>query len=89
MKLINIGFGNLVSAGRIVALISSDSAPIKRVIQVARERGSLIDASFGRKTRTVLITDSGHVILSALPPETLGGRLDGQEDNGQEREEEP
>ena len=81
MQLINIGFGNLVSASRVVALISPESSPIKRVIQEARERGNLIDASFGRKTKTVLITDSGHVILSALPAETLGGRLDGQDRN--------
>ena len=81
MHLINIGFGNLVAAERVVALISPESSPIKRVIQEARERGNLIDASFGRKTKTVLITDSGHVILSALPAETLGGRLDGQDAN--------
>ena len=87
MHLINIGFGNLVSASRVVALISPESSPIKRVIQDARERGNLIDASFGRKTKTVLITDSGHVILSALLPETLGGRLGGQEDTGREGEE--
>jgi len=79
MHLINIGFGNLVSALRVVALISPESSPIKRLIQEARERGNLIDASFGRKTKTVLITDSGHVILSALPAETLGARLDGQD----------
>ena len=89
MHLINIGFGNLVAAGRIVALISPESSPIKRVIQEARERGNLIDASFGRKTKTVLITDSGHVILSALPAETLGGRLDGGEGLAGEGEKEP
>ena len=86
MQLINIGFGNLVSAARVVALISPESAPIKRVVQDAKERGTLIDASFGRKTKTVLVTDSGHVILSSLPPETLGGRLDGK-GGAQEREE--
>lgn len=88
MQLINIGFGNLVSAERVVALISPESSPIKRVIQEARERGNLIDASFGRKTKTVLITDSGHVILSALPAETLGGRLDEGEDPAREGEKE-
>ena len=86
MQLINIGFGNLAAAERIVALISPESSPIKRVVQEARERGHLIDASFGRKTKTVLFTDSGHVILSALPPETLGGRLGA--DTGREGEEE-
>lgn len=88
MQLINIGFGNLAAAERIVALISPESSPIKRVVQEARERGNLIDASFGRKTKTVLFTDSGHVILSALPPETLGGRLDQGADTGREGEEE-
>lgn len=88
MQLMNIGFGNLVSAERVVALISPESSPIKRVVQEARERGCLIDASFGRKTRTVLITDSGHVILSALPPETLGGRLDQGADTDREGVEE-
>ena len=76
MKLCNIGFGNVIHAERIVAIVSPDSAPIKRMIQDVRERGGLIDASFGRSTRAVLIMDSGHVVLSALPPETLGARLD-------------
>ena len=76
MKLIGIGFGNLVSAERIVSIVSPESAPIKRMIQDVRERGALIDASFGRSTKSVLIMDSGNVILSALPPETLGLRLD-------------
>ena len=76
MKLIGIGFGNLVSAERIVSIVSPESAPIKRMIQDVRERGALIDASFGRSTKSVLIMDSGNVILSALPPETLGARLD-------------
>ncbi len=76
MKLLAIGFGNLVAAERIVSVVSPDSAPIKRMIQDVRERGALIDASFGRSTRSVLIMDSGHVVLSALPPETLGPRLD-------------
>ena len=76
MKLIGIGFGNLVAAERVISIISPESAPIKRMIQEVRERGALIDASFGRSTRSVLIMDSGHVILSALPPETLAARLD-------------
>ena len=76
MKLIAIGFGNLVSAERIVSVVSPESAPIKRMIQDVRERGALIDASFGRSTRSVLIMDSGNVILSALTPEVLGARLD-------------
>ena len=69
MKLINIGFGNMVSANRLVAIVSPESAPIKRIISDARERGGLIDATYGRRTRAVIITDSDHVILSALPPE--------------------
>ena len=71
MKLINIGFGNMVSAGRVVAVVSPDSAPVKRLIKEARERGMLIDASYGRSTRAVLIMDSDHVVLSALQPETV------------------
>ena len=74
MKLIGIGFGNLVAAERIIAIVSPESAPIKRMIQDARERGLLIDASFGRSTKAVLTMDSGNVILSALPPETLAAR---------------
>ncbi len=76
MKLIAIGFGNLVSAERMISVVSPESAPIKRMIQDVREKGLLIDASFGRSTRSVLIMDSGHVILSALPPETIGARLE-------------
>ena len=75
MKLINIGFGNMVSAGRLLAVISPESAPIKRIIQDTREKGLLIDATFGRRTRAVLVMDSGHVILSALQPETVASRL--------------
>ena len=74
MKLINIGFGNLVSAERVVAIVSHDSAPIKRIIREARDQGRLIDASYGRSTRAGLFTDSDHVILSALQPETVAGR---------------
>jgi len=78
MKLINIGFGNLVSAGRVVAVVSPDSAPVKRLVKEARERGMLIDASYGRSTRAVLIMDSDHVVLSALTPETVASRAAGQ-----------
>ena len=74
MKLINIGFGNMVSAERLVAVVSPDSAPIKRMVKEAREQGRLIDASYGRSTRAVLIMDSDHVILSALQPETVASR---------------
>ena len=69
MKLVNIGFGNMVSANRLVAIVSPESAPIKRIIQDAKEHGTLIDATYGRRTRAVIVMDSDHVILSALPPE--------------------
>ena len=75
IKLINIGFGNIVSANRIVAIVSPESAPIKRIIQEARDRGMLIDATYGRRTRAVIITDSDHVVLSAVQPETVAHRL--------------
>ena len=75
MKLINIGFGNLVSEERLLAVVSPDSAPIKRLVQESRERGMLIDATYGRKTAAILIMDSDHVVLSALPPEKLATRL--------------
>jgi len=88
MKLVNIGFGNLVSCERIISIVSPESAPIKRMIQDVRERGLLIDASFGRSTRAVIVMDSGHVILSAMQPETLAARIedinDGREDTGNE-----
>ncbi len=74
MKLINIGFGNMIAAGRLLAVVSPDSAPIKRVIQEARDRGMLIDASYGRKTRSVLLMDTDHVILSAITPESISER---------------
>lgn len=74
MQLINIGFGNMVSSARLLAIVSPDSAPIKRVIQEAKDRGMLIDASFGRRTRSVVIMDTDHVILSAIQPEVLAGR---------------
>lgn len=75
IRLINIGFGNIVSAGRIIVIVSPESAPIKRVINEARDRGMLIDATYGRRTRAVIVTDSGHVILSAVQPETVKHRL--------------
>lgn len=84
MKLINIGFGNLVSAERLIAVVSPDSAPIKRMVQENRERGMLIDATYGRKTASIFIMDSGHVVLSALPPERFGGKSD--PDTTEERE---
>ena len=76
MKLISIGFGNAVAAGRILAVVSPDSAPIKRMIQEVREKGLLIDASFGRSTKAVIVMDSGNVVLSALPPETIAARCE-------------
>ena len=78
MKLLNIGFGNMVNADRIIGIVSPDSAPIKRLVQDAREKGALIDASYGRSTRAVLIMDSDHVVLSALTPETVASRAAGQ-----------
>lgn len=78
MKLINVGFGNIVSASRIVAVVSPESAPIKRIIQEARDRSMLIDATWGRRTRAVIVTDSDHVILSAVQPETIAHRMEGQ-----------
>lgn len=87
MKLINIGFGNMVSANRLVAIVSPESAPIKRIIQDAKDRGTLIDATYGRRTRAVLVTDSDHVILSAVQPETVANRLNEREDDEEEMEE--
>ena len=75
MKLINIGFGNMVSASRLVAIVSPESAPIKRIIQEARDKSMLIDATYGRRTRAVIVMDSGHVILSAIQPETVANRF--------------
>ena len=88
MKLINIGFGNLISAGRLIAIVSPDSAPIKRMVQEARERGVLIDASFGRRTRAVLVMDNDHLVLSALQPEKVANRIAGQDAAAEEEEEE-
>lgn len=88
MKLINIGFGNVVAAGRILAVVSPESAPIKRVIVEARDRGMLIDASFGRKTKAVLLMDTDHVILSSIGPETIAARMEGRPTAEHEGEEE-
>ena len=87
MKLINIGFGNMVSASRLIAIVSPESAPIKRMVQEARDRGVLVDATYGRRNRAVLITDSDHIIRSALQPETVAGRLNGREELAGEEEE--
>lgn len=86
MKLVNIGFGNMISAQRLVAIVSPDSAPVKRMIQEGRERGILIDATYGRRTRAVLVMDNDHLILSALQPETVAGRLNGEERDEEEEE---
>ena len=88
MKLINIGFGNMVAAGRLIAIVSPDSAPIKRMVQEARDRGVLIDATYGRRTRAVLITDSDHVVLSAVQPETVANRLNDTDEEEEELEDE-
>ncbi|MCL4352215.1 MAG: DUF370 domain-containing protein [Firmicutes bacterium] len=87
IKLVNIGFGNIVSANRIVAIVSPDSAPIKRIITEARDQGVLVDATYGRRTRAVIITDSDHVILSAVQPETVANRLSSRETSSPELEE--
>lgn len=79
MQLINIGFGNIVSANRIIAIVSPESAPIKRIVQEAKDEGMAVDATYGRRTRAVIIMDSGHVVLSAVQPETVAGRLDKEE----------
>ncbi len=87
MKLINIGFGNLVQANRIVAIVSPDSSPIKRIIQEAKENGVLIDATHGRRTRAVIITDCDHIILTYLQSETVANRIT-EEDSSENEEEE-
>ena len=87
MRLINIGFGNMVSASRLVAIVSPESAPIKRSVQDAKERGSLIDATYGRRTRAVIIMDSDHVVLSAVQPETVANRLNDRDEDLTEDEE--
>jgi len=86
MKLVNIGFGNMVSADRMVAIVSPESAPIKRIIQEAKENGTLIDATHGRRTRAVIITDSGYIVLSALVPDVLGARFGGKAPGNEEEE---
>ena len=90
MKLINIGFGNMVSASRLITIVSPESAPIKRIIQDARDNGVLIDATYGRRTRAVIVMDSGHVVLSAIQPETVANRFVQNDvaDNEDEEEEE-
>lgn len=88
MKLINIGFGNMVSASRLIAIVSPESAPIKRIIQDAKDRGTLIDATHGRRTRAVIVTDSDHIILTYLQSETVAARIaDDNSDNLDEEDE--
>ena len=84
MRLINIGYGNMISAARIVTIVSPDSAPIKRLIQEAKDDGRAIDATYGRKTRAVIVMDSGHIILSSLITETLAARINGTGDTENE-----
>ena len=86
MKLINIGFGSMVAAGRVLSMLAPDSAPIKRIVQEAKERGMLIDASYGRATKTVILMDTDQVILSALTPEVLSERWQGKQDEGERNE---
>lgn len=81
IKMINVGFGNVVSASRIITVVSPDSAPLKRIIQESRDRGYLIDATYGRRTRAVIVMDSGHMVLTALQPETIAKRLQSEETN--------
>ncbi len=88
MKLINIGFGSMIAAGRVLAIVDPDSAPIKRVVQEARDRGMLIDASYGRKTKAVILMDTDHVILSAIAPETIAVRWQDKQNITYEEEEE-
>ena len=79
MQLVNIGFNNLVNADRVIAVVSPESAPVKRIVQDGKAKGTLIDATHGRKTMSVIITDSDHVVLSAISPETIGNRLEGEQ----------
>ena len=88
IQLINIGFGNIVAAHRIVTIIGPESAPIKRIIQEGKEKGVVIDATYGRRTRAVLIMDSGHIVLSAIQPETIANRLNHDDDDDEEEVEE-
>ena len=87
MKLVNIGFGSMVAADRVLSMLAPDSAPIKRIVQEAKERGMLIDASYGRATKTVILMDTDHVILSALTPEVLSERWQGRQENEGDRNE--
>lgn len=87
MKLVNVGFGNMVSSDKLVAIVGHQSAPVKRMIQEARDSGFLIDATYGRKTRAVIIMDSGHIVLSALQPETVSGRFDNNDEVTADEEE--
>ena len=80
MQLVNIGFGNIVSANRIIAIVSPESAPVKRMVQEAKDSKMAVDATYGRRTRAVLIMDSGHVILSSVQPETVAGRFEKEEE---------
>lgn len=86
IKLVNIGFGNIVAANRIISIISPESAPIKRIIQETRDKGMLVDATYGRRTRAVVVVDSGHIILSAVQPETVANRLVAQTADSEEEE---
>ena len=86
IKLVNIGFGNIVAANRIISIISPESAPIKRIIQEARDKGMLVDATYGRRARAVVVVDSGHIILSAVQPETVANRLVAQTADSEEEE---
>ena len=88
MKLINIGFGSMVAAGRVLSIMAPDSAPIKRIVQEAKDRGMLIDASYGRATKTVILMDTDHVILSALTPDVLASRWQDKQDNEGEKDDE-
>lgn len=88
MKLINIGFGNMVSASKLVAIVSPESAPIKRIIQDARDKGVLIDATYGRRTRAVIVMDSDHVILSSIQPETVANRVIERDDEDEDDDDE-
>lgn len=85
MKLVNIGFGNMISANRLVSIVSPESAPIKRVIREAQDKQILINATYGRRTRAVIIMDSGHVVLSSLQPETVANRLSEMEETADEQ----
>lgn len=86
MQLINIGFGNIVSANRIIAIVSPESAPIKRIIQEAKDNKTVVDATYGRRTRAVIIMDSGHIILSAVQPETVAARLEKDDEEWRKKE---